>query len=87
MNQPGVDKSAQVEIPGPDTGLEEEGVDGEIWVSPALGHEIKGGDCFAEMTHIDVADQTVIEGIKIGAFLRSERRWQWEFGGSVKREA
>lgn len=40
MNQPGVDESAQVEIPGPDAGLEEEGVDGEIWVSPALGHEI-----------------------------------------------
>ncbi|KAM1218128.1 hypothetical protein ACFX2J_045156 [Malus domestica] len=87
-SQPVVDKLSQVEVPGSDAGLEEEGVGGEVRVRPKLCHEIEGGDCFAEMADINVADQTVAEKVKVGGFLGgAERRRWWEFGGSGKREA
>ena len=30
-----------------------------------LGHEIKGGDCFVEVAHIEVVDQTVVKGFTV----------------------
>ena len=85
--QPVVDKISQVEVPGSDAGLEEEGVGREVRVRPALCHEIEGGDCFGEMADINVAYQTVAERVKVGGFLGAERRRWGEFGGSGKREA
>ena len=41
-----VNEFAELEVPGPYTGLEEEGVGGEAWVGTLLGHEIEGRDCF-----------------------------------------
>ena len=35
-----------------------------------LGHEIKGRDCMAEVAHVELADQTVLEGLEVGGFLR-----------------
>lgn len=55
----------ELETAGPDAGLEEERVGGEVWVGTLLGHEIKGGDCFVEMAHIEVVDQTVLKRFKV----------------------
>lgn len=74
LSQPGVDEFSELEVPGPDAGLEEEGVGGEIWVGAAVGHEIEGGYCFAEMAHIDLGDQTVMERLKVWILMVSERR-------------
>lgn len=59
MNYP-----AEFEIAGPNTGFEEEGIGGKVWVGPVLNHEIEGGDCFAEVASIEVVDQTVIKGLE-----------------------
>lgn len=59
MNDP-----AEIEIAGPNTGFEEEGIGGEVRVGPVLDHEIKGRDCFAEVARIEVADQTVVKGFE-----------------------
>lgn len=61
----GVNEFAELEVPGPYTGLEEERVGGEVWVGTLLGHEIKGGDCFVEVAHIEVVDQTVVKGFTV----------------------
>ena len=65
LSQAGVNDFAELEIPGPDAGLEEKGVGGEVWVGTLLGHAIKGGDCFVEVTHIEVVDQTVVKEFKV----------------------
>ena len=35
-----------------------------------LGHEIKGRDCMAEVAHVELADQSVLEGLEVGVFTR-----------------
>lgn len=65
LSQAGVNEFAELEIPGPDAGLEEKGVGGEVWVGTLLGHAIKGGDCVVELTHIEVVDQTVVKEFKV----------------------
>lgn len=70
-----VDELSELEIAGPDAGLEEEGVGGEVWVGPVMDHKIKGGDCFAEAAHIEVVDQTALVWLKIEAFRRQFLVW------------
>jgi len=60
-----VNEFPQLEIPGPDAGLEEKGVGGEVWVGTLLGHAIKGGHCFVELTHIEVVDRTMVKEFKV----------------------
>ena len=61
----GVNEFAELEVPGPYTGLEEEGVGGEVWVGTLLGHEMEGQDCFVEVAHIEVVDLTVVKGFRV----------------------
>ncbi len=65
MSQPGVNEFSELKVPGPDTGLEEEGVGGEVWVDTLLGHEVEAGDCFVEVTHIELVDQTMVKGFRV----------------------
>ena len=65
MSQPGVNEFSELKVPGPDTGLEEEGVGGEVWVDTLLGHEIEGRDCFVEVADIEVVDQMVVKGFRV----------------------
>ncbi len=65
QSQAGVNEFPQLEIPGPDAGLEEKGVGGEVWVGTLLGHAIKGGHCFVELTHIEVVDRTMVKEFKV----------------------
>ena len=37
----------------------------EVWLGTLLGHEIKSGDCFVEVAHIEVVDQTVVKGLRV----------------------
>ena len=65
-----MDEFPELEVAESDAGLEEDGVGGEIWWGVLLGHEIKGGECMVEAAHVELADQTVLEGLEVGVFVR-----------------
>lgn len=66
LGELGVDEFAELEVPRPDTGSEEDGEGEEVGV----GHEIEGGDRIAETAGIGESDQTVLESLEGGRFRR-----------------
>ena len=65
-----MDYFPELEVAESDAGLEEDGIGGEVWWGFLLGHKIKGRDCTAEVAHVELADQTVLEGLEVGVFTR-----------------
>ena len=63
-----MDEFLELEVADSDAGLEEDGVAGEVWWGVLLGHEIKGRDCMAKVANVELADQTVLEGLEVGGF-------------------
>ena len=95
-----MDEFPELEVAESDAGLEEDGEGGEVWWGVLLGHEIKGGERMTEVAHVELADQTVLEGLEVGVFegVGGEdnvlagrlqgfgRRWEEGLGGRGKRE-
>ena len=76
----GMSEFAKLELAGPDTGLEEEGVGGKVWVEAMVNdHMIKGGDCFMEITHIEVVDQTVMQCFELEVVEFQQKFLVWRF--------
>ena len=65
-----MDEFPELEVAESNAGLEEDGVGGEVWWGVLLGHEIKGRDCMAEVAHVELANQTVLEGLEVEVFER-----------------
>lgn len=56
-----MDVPTEMELPGADAGLEQEGVGDEVRMGPTSGHGIEGRNRISEVTRIKVGgDQTAV---------------------------